>query len=227
MKKKDGAILRIAGAQLCSTVLDHRVVYHKPAPTTAKKITAQEDVSTNPDVQSALYNVQRKLDAALIEAVQKKDVTLISRLITQGADVNFVKDGLSPLHIAVMQKDLATIACLVAQGANVNIKGSFGNTPMHEAALNTDREKIKIAEVLIIAGADVNIQNDFGQVPLHFHVHTEYDMYMELAKLLVQSGARLHIKDIKGNEPLDRLPMKLRDRLIAFALYAHYNATKE
>jgi len=224
MKKKNGANLTFEGAQLCSTVLGHRVVYHKHVPQKNEPKLTEHNVDESNSVQSSVFTVQKKLNAKLIEAVQQKKVPLIARLISQGADCNIIKDGLSPLHIAVMQKDLPTIACLITHGADVNSKGSFGNRPLHEAALSTDRMKIKIAEVLLVAGADPNAQNDFGQVPLHFHVHSEYDMYMELAKLLIRAGARLHIKDIKGNEPLDRLPSKLRDHLIAFALYAHYKA---
>ena len=215
----------IAPAQLCSTVLGQRVLYHKKtaALVTEKPLQPESDLNRSNRVHAALFTAQEKLDTALFDAVRKKRIPLIARLISQGADVNAMRDGLSPLYWAVMHSSIELVACLLAHGANPNIAGPYGNMPLHEAALNLTPTKLKIADVLLIAGAQVNAQNDLGQTPLHFHKNSSPILYEKMAHLLLKAGANLHLTDIKGNEPLAKLSKERRDALIAFALFCHFD----
>jgi ankyrin repeat protein len=130
--------------------------------------------------------------------------------------------GLSPLQHAAMNGDIEVVACLVTHGANPNLKGLYGNTPLHEAALKTTEKKLKIVDILLIAGATPNIQNDLGQTPLHFHRSNSAEQYEELAKMLIRAGAELQIADIKGNEPFDRLSEEQKGILIQYALHCRF-----
>ena len=215
----------VAPAQLCSTVLEQRVVYTKKtaAAATEKPLNTNSDLQRSLQVSDALLSAQEKLDTALFDAVMQKRIPLIARLISQGADINAMRDGLSPLYWAVMHSNIEMVACLLTNGANPNFTGPYGNTPLHEAALSLTPTKLKIADVLVIAGTQVNMQNDLGQTPLHFHKNSPEDLYTSLAQILIKAGASLHLRDVRGNEPLELLEKKRRDALIRFALFCHFD----
>ncbi|EAX98798.1 ankyrin repeat protein, putative [Trichomonas vaginalis G3] len=59
------------------------------------------------------------------------------------------------------------IEFLISNGANVNQRNSFGNTPLHVAALFSNKEN---AEILISHGAEINSLNKNGQTPLDIAV---------------------------------------------------------
>lgn len=221
MKRKDLGIM--APAQLCSTVLGQKIVYHKK---TFREVTEtpqhiKKDVRVSAKVSAALHGAQKNLNDSLFTAVTEKNIPLIARLIKQGADVNTLhKDGLSPLHWAVMHKDLGLVACLLSNGADPNVRGPYKNTALHEAALQADRIKLKIVEVLIVAGANVNAQNKLGQTALHFHKSNDPAIYYKIAQLLLRAGAHLHLVDIKGNEPFHTIQdQKLKAELMRMALF--------
>lgn len=222
MKPKKAA--HVAPAQVCSDILGQRVVYHKKtlSTVTERPLTPRSDLQTSSRLQATLHTVQEQLNEKLFAAVMQKRIPQIARLIAQGADINAMHGGLSPLQYAAMSGDVELTACLVTNGAKPNLKGMHGNTPLHEAALNTNEKKLKIVDILLIAGANPNIQNDLGQTALHFHRGNSAEDYEELAKLLLRAGAELHLTDIKGNEPFDRLPEKLKGALIQYALRCRF-----
>src|SRR5262245_35363681 len=75
--------------------------------------------------------------AALIEAVQRHDRTLVRALLSGGADVNARQpDGVSALLVATEADDLDLTSMLLAKGADVNAANDFGVTALSAAALN-------------------------------------------------------------------------------------------
>ena len=222
MKSRKAA--NVAPAHVCSDFLGQRVVYHKKtlATVTEKALTSRSDLQSSSRLQATLQTVQIQLNKKLLQAVKRKRIPQIARLIAQGADINAVHGGLSPLHHAVMLEDVELVVCLITNGANPNLKGHYGNTPLHEAALNTNEKKIKILDLLLFSGANPNIQNELGQTPLHFHRGNTPEHYEQIARLLIRAGAELHISDIRGNEPLEQLAESLKGTLIQFALHCRF-----
>lgn len=228
MKRKKNSVPGVphySGSQVCSDILGQHVVYHKKsiAQVNEAPLTPETDLHSSHRLHDALHDAQQKLDSALFAALEKQAIPQIARLLQQGADIDAVRDGLTPLLWAINQEDLELVAFLVTNGANLNKRGSYGNTPLHEASLNTSEEKLKVVEMLVVAGVNVNAQNELGQTPLHFHQSNEPGMYRRLAELLLRGGAQLHHADIKGNEPFDRLEGDIKDELITLALRCRFD----
>lgn len=84
-------------------------------------------------------------------------------LIRAGADVNIVSsDGETALSCATAHDVMKE---LLKRGANPNIQSTrfSGETPLHKAALNGDKETV---ELLLRYGADPTIRDSNGQTPL-------------------------------------------------------------
>lgn len=223
MKRKN--VLVAAPAYLCSNVLGQQVIYHKRSlqEVAEGRLKSSTDVQNSSKVQQALYAAQNSVDAALLSAVQNKCIPqTIARYLSQGANINALSDGLSPLMLAIANRDAQTLVFLLTHGADPTFKDPYGNTPLHHVALRVTPKTLDMAEILIIAGANVNAQNDLGQTPLHFHGKGGA-LYQKLARLLIKRGARLDLIDIKGNEPLAKLPKKVQDELIRFAMFSLFD----
>ena len=228
MKRKKDTVLgtpHYSGSQVCSDILGQHVVYHKKslAQVNEEPLTPETDLQSSHRLHDALHTAQQKLDQALFKALDQEAIPQIARLLQQGADIDTVRDGLTPLLWAITKEDLELVAFLVTNGADLNKRGPYGNTPLHEAALRTTEAKLKVAELLIVAGVNVNAQNELGQTPLHFHKSNDPVLYRRLAEMLLRGGAQLHHADIKGNEPFDTLESDVKDKLIALALRCRFD----
>ena len=208
-------------AYLCSNVLGQQVVYHKRSLSEALEgpLNTTADVLNSSKVQGALHEAQNAIDAAFLRAVQNNCIPqTIARHIAQGANINALSDGLSPLTLTIINRNLEMLIYLLTQGANPNIRDVYGNTPLHQIALKITPKTLKMAEVLLIAGAQPDAQNELGQTPLHLHGACGA-WYKKFAQIIITHGARLDLIDIKGNEPLAKLPKKIHDELMRFALF--------
>ena len=66
-----------------------------------------------------------------LDAVCKRDVNLVRRLLAQGADPNAADEyGLAPLHVAVMLASPSLVALLLQHGADPNCTTDHGETPL-------------------------------------------------------------------------------------------------
>lgn len=214
-----------APAYLCSNALGQQLVYHQRSIHELHEgpIGETTDLLSSPRVQAALYTAQKNLDEALLSAVQNKCIPqTIARIIAQGATIDTLRGGLSPLVAAILNRDVETATFLLTRGANPVIRDEYGNTPLHVVATHLTPKTLKIAEILLVAGALVDAQNDLGQTPLHLHGKAG-SLYQRFAQLLIKHGARLDLVDIKGNEPLTRLPEKLHQELLRFALFSLFD----
>lgn len=76
------------------------------------------------------YELQRKLNEDLITAVQKHEMSVAEKLISEGADVNYTckgewgviegMDGATPLMFAIAGKDMEMIKLLLKNGADID-----------------------------------------------------------------------------------------------------------
>lgn len=203
MKIKKGSV-QFAAAQ---RIAEHPEEYQLLAPETSRRKVTTSLKLSSPEREKALH-----------AAVCENNIEKAAALLQEEGDATLTFEGSPLLHYAVLHKHAEMVMLLLSQGGDVNSLGSYGNTPLHEAMLNLDQDKLRIVELLLLAGANPNIQNVFGQTPLHFHVQSDRELYQEGAKLLLSSGAHLHLCDIKGNMPFDRLSPLIRDTLIEYAL---------
>ena len=118
------------------------------------------------------------------------DLVLVAEAVREGANVNMIYRGKSPLMIAVSQQDEECVTEFLEAGADVNsVDGKDGSTPLHKAASLGIEDRV---HWLIVHGAQFNLQDFKGRTPLHLatdHGHTR------TAQLLVNHGANIRIKD--------------------------------
>lgn len=95
---------------------------------------------------------------ALDAAIRHNHLGAMEILIERGADVNFERNGWSPLFRAVTDGWTEGIECLISRGAEVNmiLSGEYGSVLTAAAA----RRRPEIMEILLQHGADVNLRVD-------------------------------------------------------------------
>jgi ankyrin repeat protein len=102
------------------------------------------------------------------------------------------------LFDAVRLGDALAVRSLIGQGADVNAKGAKGNTPLHEAAWNSDPA---VVALLIESGAIVNTANDEGSTPLHYVPSGKCET-TAIVDLLLANSADANARDKNGSTPL-------------------------
>ena len=91
------------------------------------------------------------------------DITAIVEFLKQGADVNAIKSGVSPLHCAAVNGYQDTCEFLINKGAKIEAKSIFGNTPLHSAARSGSIETCKL---LLSKDARKDAKNNEEETPL-------------------------------------------------------------
>jgi hypothetical protein len=100
----------------------------------------------------------------LSEAVFREDEELVSKLLSNGAQIDSsTKLGLGLIEYSIAMGNEGIVDELLKAGVDVNKKDHFGNTPLFTAAL---WDKTSIAKKLIRAAADFNAVNKEGYSPL-------------------------------------------------------------
>jgi len=133
-------------------------------------------------------------DTPLLVAVMSNKPTVAKVLIDNKADVkaanNFFKK--TALHWSAYNFDLDVVKAMLASLANederknfVNTKDMFGNTALHDAAMNQDKGK-DIIDILIENGADINAQDKNGKTA--YKMAKENDNF-EVVAILEKYGA--------------------------------------
>lgn len=103
----------------------------------------------------------------LHRAVQKRNESLASYLISKGADVN-KKDTsktVFPLLMAVTQCNKDFVELLLSNGARINEKDNFGWTALHVACLQPHEPVISL---LMLEGADIAAVENSGRTAFSF-----------------------------------------------------------
>lgn len=136
-------------------------------------------------------NVQ---DLALLEAVEKGDLSAMQAALDKGADIN-AKD--------VYQEDTALISAakrghieiareLIKKGAALNGRERYGATALMHASAEGHMD---IARILIDGAADINIQDKYGRTAL---MSAAGNNQLDIVKLLLSNGAGVDAEDISG-----------------------------
>tara|TARA_A200000113_G_scaffold210559_1_gene210515 strand:+ start:488 stop:1204 length:717 start_codon:yes stop_codon:yes gene_type:complete len=91
---------------------------------------------------------------ALMAAAQEGHDSIVSRLISEGAEVNEKTDeGIAPLAMAALDGHVNIVKRLISEGAEVNQKDEFGETALHAAI---EKGHDDIVEYLISKGANTD-----------------------------------------------------------------------
>ena len=98
----------------------------------------------------------------LMEAVIRKDLTLVEALVERRADVNRRDNRKwTALHFAAQNNDLTTGLKLMLAGADVNASDDYGNNVLSRAVFEA-RKDFQLVRELIERGADPNEKNIKG-----------------------------------------------------------------
>ena len=93
------------------------------------------------------------MEPVLSSIAQEGDAESLKILIDNGADVNILDDGWSPLGRAINAGNIENVRYLLEQGGDVNAKGYNENNLLYKAV---DKwHDIEIIEMLIDYGADL------------------------------------------------------------------------
>ena len=76
---------------------------------------------------------QDELNKQLFDAILNNRISKIKRLLKQGADVNAITRGDTPLLWAIAMGYYDIVKFLIDNGADVNAKDKTGWTPLHQA----------------------------------------------------------------------------------------------
>ena len=145
------------------------------------------------------------------------DLTRVQTKLRCGTNVNAMgNDYSTPLHLAAQANgDPAVIQALLDAGAYIEAKNTYGESPLHYAALNWNSPIIR---VLIEGGASIEATDNKGRTPLHYA--TGGDLYRPgvahnpvipivhsygdplAIRTLVDAGASVEAKDEEGRTPL-------------------------
>ncbi len=138
-----------------------------------------------------------------------KELALVEALIRAGADLDFQRDGkngksdtplIGAASLGAEEVDLR----LVDAGARPELRGLFGETALHWAALlGEDRLARRL-----IAGSDVDRKDErYNSSPLGWAVHGRYDppagnqgRQCEVAALLVAAGAKVESEWLESEQ---------------------------
>jgi ankyrin repeat protein len=90
-----------------------------------------------------------------------------------------------------------TVRNLISAGAAAGAGGSFGNTPLHKAAMHGHVEVVQL--LLGEHSADVNLKNIDGYTPLHLAALIGH---IEEVRILLEHSADSNLKNADGDTPL-------------------------
>ncbi len=154
--------------------------------------------------------------SSLNRAVSAGNVTLISRYLNQGADVNAVNSEGNTVLFTELFKDYDASAeiveILINAGLNPNVGDYFGYAPLHYAVdYCTPEVVLALLESPII---DVDILTEYGETPLLLEVYKNYYASLEVIEKFMEKGADPSIEDENGNSALSYAQENCSDEII-------------
>ncbi|XP_063399769.1 ankyrin-1-like [Mytilus trossulus] len=167
--------------------------------------TKEVKSSKNKDLTDRESTFPLTTDSEKINEIRPPVYTLVTLLLSAGADINFVsKDGESPLYMLLKLHDTGLVNVIlqlfIEKGADPN-KGIA--VPIILAA---ELNRQKAMKMLLDAGAMVDKLNQHGETALITSLRA-FSKSLEVknigtVKLLLESGASFYLKDKDGNIPL-------------------------
>ncbi|XP_018522559.2 ankyrin repeat and SOCS box protein 4 [Lates calcarifer] len=119
-------------------------------------------------------------------------------LLQEGAAVNRMPNGKTPLHVACEVSNGDCVALLLAHGAKVNSLSLSGHTPLHYCIT---KESVDCAKQLILKGAKVNMPSHNNEEDTPLHTAARFGV-PELAALYLIHGASVDAVNSFQETPL-------------------------
>jgi hypothetical protein len=142
-----------------------------------------------------MTNVSAAKRFDLHEAVVKKDIAQIGRLLQRGADINQLgprRHGYgSALHIAVREGHLDIAKLLIDRGAEIDVLDRKDFTPLHNATWNGNLEMTKL---LLDAGANIEASTYDGDTPLTLAQNNDQAQVAAFIQAKLQPSATSEVK---------------------------------
>lgn len=135
---------------------------------------------------------------ALHDAAAAENLGRMEKLISAGAGLDTMYDGVSPLHVAVMRNRIEAARLLISHGASVNMMTDDERcvAPLHIAATTGNLDMV---ELLLTKGADIHgLTSDFEPPVLTAARCGHKDVFT----CLLSNGATLQATDANGNTML-------------------------
>ena len=127
----------------------------------------------------------------VMEAVFSNRPKVLTVLISNGVDPNFIQDGITSLSHAARYGFVNVAKVLLDYGIDPNIHDRdmlrrFFKTPLIHAC---QQGHIDMVKLLLEYGANVEEQDNHGFTPMYFAILHNYN---NIVKLLIKYGAQLH-----------------------------------
>ncbi|XP_049606889.1 ankyrin repeat and SOCS box protein 4 isoform X1 [Syngnathus scovelli] len=112
------------------------------------------------------YKLEKSWAMGLHVCVMYNAVETALVLLQEGAAVNHMPNGKTPLHVACELSNADLVGLLLAHGAKVNSVSLSGHAPLHYCIT---KESVDCAKLLILKGAKVSLasHNNEEDTPLH------------------------------------------------------------
>ncbi|MCX6877439.1 MAG: ankyrin repeat domain-containing protein [Verrucomicrobia bacterium] len=230
-KQRAAAITRPECVAGLLKMLD-RFVSSAPGPAKAASREAlqayQKSLVPGPEEEAARLAVLRLLverDRSLLDADPDQNMTplhvaayfanrkAVEYLLEQGAALEAVAVGCSPLQFAAQLGNAEVVKVLIAHQAKVNAVHPTGVRPLHVAVINGDLATIRL---LVEHGAEVNAVDKNGRPALHGATWSD-----EIFNLLLERGADPKLEAADGTTTLHMACQDGSSTLVAKLLLLH------
>lgn len=150
------------------------------------------------------FHKQDDHKSSLHIAAENGYLNIVIILIDKGANVNSIAATLqtTPIILASQNNHFKIVQYLVEHGAYIHSRNCYGNTALHEAALQANYEIVKY---LLENNANINQQNKKGSSPLHFICYSSDSKgksSVNCLNELLKYNPQLDMKDDRGNTAL-------------------------
>lgn len=137
------------------------------------------------------YNVKD-----LFDAVRKKDIREIDRLLAQGVDINKQIYGTgSPLSLATSTGQMEIVKFLLKRGADINVNPHGVGTPLIQAI---EANNTRLAKYFIQKGAKLNLESYGTGAPLTVACEKKN---LEIVKYLIDMDANVNVNPFGVGTP--------------------------
>ncbi|WP_419198635.1 ankyrin repeat domain-containing protein [Wolbachia endosymbiont of Rhagoletis cingulata] len=171
----------------------------------------------NADAGSSLDIVrvsrQAQLDHALLNVTKVGNISEVTGLVNQGANVNTEdRDGNTPARNAVLKGHFGIFKYLVENGVSLEGKDHRCGPSICDASYSGN---LDILKYLISKCVDINDTDKNGWTPLHF---AAWRGYLEVANFLIEKGADINVENIFGRKPIHIAAENNNKNIIEFFL---------